>query len=117
MNPEKLKGVIDQQFSEWMKVSTHRMATGEEVCRVLLPIWEPGGDVVAVYVSEEGSQTVINDGGHIAGLLFESSTGIPRKRDRDLVNRLLSDSGLQRDPNSGIVKVETTEDGIRYWDD
>ena len=115
MSPEYLKMVIDRQFSEWMKVSSHRAATGEEVCRVILPLWEPSGDVVTVYISERDGQTVIDDGGHISGLVFESRQGGPTRQDRDLVNRLLSDSGLQRDPDSGIVNVETTEDGIRYW--
>ena len=115
MNPELLKTVIDRQFSEWMKVSTHTMATGEEVCRVILPLWEPNGDVVTAYVSEVSGRTVIHDGGHISGLLFESGPRGPRKHDRDLVDRLLSDAGLQRDMDTGMVRVETTEDGLRYW--
>lgn len=115
MNPEHLKAVIDRQFSEWMKVSLHRVDNGEKVCRVILPLWESSGDVVTVYVTERDGQTVIDDGGHISGLLFESGLGGLRKQDRDLVERLLSDSGLKKNPDTGVVHVETAEAGLRYW--
>jgi hypothetical protein len=115
MNPEYLKAVIDRQFSEWMGVSPHRMVTGDEVCRVTLPLLEPSGDVICVYVTESDGHTVIHDGGHISGLLFESRRNGPTKQDRELVQGLLSDSGLKKDPETGLVNVETTEDGLRYW--
>ena len=115
MNPELLKTVIDGQFSEWMKVSMHPMAAGEEVCRVILPLWEPSGDVVTAYVSESDDQVVIDDGGHISGLLFGARPKGPTTKDRSVVEQLLLDSGLKRDPDTGVVSVETTEDGLRYW--
>ena len=115
MNPEYLKTVIERQFSEWMKVSRHRMGTGEEVCRVILPLWEPSGDVVTVYITERDGQTIVDDGGHISGLLFGSRPKGPTKKDRDLVERLLLDSGLTRNADTGVVSVETTENGLRYW--
>ena len=115
MNPEHLKAVIDRQFSEWMKVSLHQVDDGEKVCRVILPLWESSGDVATVYVTERDGQTVIDDGGHISGLLFESGLSGARKQDRDLVERLLFDSGLKKNPDTGVVHVETTEAGLRYW--
>ena len=115
MNPEHLKAVIDRQFSEWMKVSLHQVDDGEKACRVTLPLWESSGDVVTVYVTERDGQTVIDDGGHISGLLFESGLSGPRKQDRDLVERLLLDSGLKKNPDTGVVHVETTVAGLRYW--
>ena len=115
MSPDYLKKLIDRQFSDWMGVSPHRMMSDDEVCQVKLPILEPSGDVVSVYVIESDGGVVIHDGGHISGLLFESRRNGPTKQDREAVQRILSDSGLKRDPETGLVNVETTEDGLRYW--
>ena len=115
MSPECLKSTIDQQFSEWMKVSRHQASDAGEVYRVILPLWEPSGDVVALYITLEGDRVEIDDGGHISGLLFESGRDGVRKQSRALTNRLLSDSGLSREPDTGIVRVQTTESGLRYW--
>ena len=115
MTSEYLKTVIDRQFSEWMRVSMHRMVASGEVCRVVLPLWEPSGDVVTVYVSASDGHIVIDDGGHISGLLFGARPNGPTRQDRSLVERLLLDSGLTRDSDTGVVSVETIEDGLRYW--
>ncbi len=115
MNPEYLKKVIDRQFSEWMGVSLHPMVTGDEVCQVTLPLLEPSGDVISVYVAESDGHIVIHDGGHISGLLFESRRNGPTRQDREAVQRLLSDSALKKDLETGLVNVETTEEGLRYW--
>ncbi len=115
MSPEYLKTVIDRQFSEWMRVSLHRMVAGDEVCQVTLPVLEPSGDVVSVYVTESDGRILVHDGGHISGLLFESRRNGPTKHDRELVKHLLDQSGLKRDSKDGTVYVETDEDGLRFW--
>ena len=115
MTPEHLKNVIDRQFSEWMKVSEHRMVSGEAAFRVVLPLWEPSGDVVTVYVSDNDGPIVVDDGGHISGLLFGVRPNGPTRQDRSLVGRLLSDAGLSRDTDTGVVSVETNQDKLRYW--
>ena len=115
MSPENLKAFLEQQLSIWINVSSHRMVSGEEVCRVTLPLWEPNGDVISVYVSENGQGLVVHDGGHILGFLFESRRNGPTSQDRDVTERLLSDSGLTQDPHTGVVNATTTEDGLWYW--
>ena len=116
MTPEYLKTVIDRQFSEWMQVSCRRTITDDEVYQVILPLWEPSGDVVAVYVSNSSDgHLVIDDGGHISGLLFGAGPSGPTKQDRNLLKRLLLDSGMAQDPDTGMVSIETAEEDLRYW--
>ena len=115
MSPENLKAFLEQQLSIWINVSSHRMVSGEEVCRVTLPLWEPNGDVISVYVSENSQGLVVHDGGHILGFLFESRRNGPTSQDRDVTERLLSDSGLTQDPHTGVVNATTAEDGLWYW--
>ena len=115
MSPDYLKNLIDRQFSDWMGVSPHRMISGDEVCKVTLPLLEPSGDVISVYVANGEQEIIVHDGGHIAGLLFESRPKGPTKQDQEVVDGLLSDSGLRKDSGTGLVNIETNEDGLRYW--
>ena len=115
MSPEYLKALIDQQLSVWVNVASHRMVSGEEACRVTLPLWEPNGDVISVYVSENDQGLVVHDGGHVLGFLFESRRNGPTRQDREVTERLLSDSGLTLDTFTRQVRVATVEDGLWYW--
>ena len=84
-------------------------------CRIELPLLEPSGDSVGVVVRKSGKGYVVDDGGHINGLLFQSTPGVPAASDRRVVQSLIQSSGLTQDPNSGAVFVETKADSIPYW--
>ena len=56
------------------------MVTGDEVCQVTLPLLEPSGDVISVYVTESDGHIVVHDGGHISALLFESRRNGPTRQ-------------------------------------
>ena len=115
MNYEHLKTIIDGQFSDWMMVKPHKMAGGGEVCRVTMPLLEPNGDVITVYLTERDGRFLVEDGGHIAGLLSDLSGGKPTQKFWNIVDRQLYHTGLKKNPATGIVYVEADESGLRYW--
>lgn len=115
MDCERLKATIDRQMSEWMAVKPHSMVNGEPAIRITLPFPMPDGDTLCVYVSERNGRLVVHDGGQLGGLLYGVRQGKPDKRDKELVTRLLDQSGLAQDSEDGIVYIETDEDGLRYW--
>ena len=115
MDCEHLKATIDRQMSEWMAIKPHSMVNGAPVIRITLPFPMPDGDTLCLYISERNGRLVVHDGGQIGGLLYGLRQGKPDKRDRELMTRLLDQSGLAQDPDDGIVYIETDEDGLRYW--
>ena len=115
MDCEYLKSVIDRQISDWMEVKPHKMTSGDEVIRVTLPLLEPDGDVLCLYVAEREDGLVIHDGGHIGGLLFGIRRDGPTEHDREVVVKLIDHHGLKRDQERGLVFVETDEGGLRFW--
>ena len=115
MDCKHLKSIIDRQISEWMEVKPHQMVSGDETIRVTLPLLEPDGDVLCLYVAEREGGLLVHDGGHIGGVLYGMRQGGPTKHDRELVSYLLDQHGLRRDPEKGTVYIETDEDGLRFW--
>ena len=115
MNYEHLKTIIDGQFSEWMAVKPHKMAGGSEVWRVTMPLLEPNGDGITIYLTERDGRFLVEDGGHISGLLHELSYGNPTHRHWAIVDRQLYHSGMEKNPTTGLVYVETNKSNLRYW--
>ena len=115
MNYELLKAIIDVQFSDWMTVMPHKMADGSEVCRVNMPLLEPNGDIITVYLMEKDGRFLVQDGGHIAGLLFELSCGKPNQNYWNILDRQLYQTGMKKNPVTGLVYVEADESSLRYW--
>ena len=115
MNCESLKAIIDGQFSDWMTVKPHKMADGGEACRVTMPLLEPNGDVIDVYLTEKNGRFWVNDGGHISGLLFELSYENRSQEHLSALERQLYYTGMKRDQTTGVVYVEADENGLRYW--
>ena len=115
MNYESIKSVIDKQFSDWIVAKPHRMVSGREVCRVTMPLLEPNGDTIQVYLTETDGKFVVEDGGHVAGLLYEVSGGNPSEQDWDVVERQLFYTGLKKNDVNAQVYIETDENGLRYW--
>ena len=115
MNCERLKAIIDGQFSEWMAVKPHKMADGSEAYRVTMPLTEPNGDAITVYLTESNGRLLVEDGGHIAGLLFELSHGKPTQEHWNIIERELYYSGMKKNTATGIVYAEADESSLRYW--
>ena len=115
MNCESLKSIIDRQFSDWMMVKPHKLADGGETCRVTMPLLEPNGDVIDVYLTEKNGRFRVSDGGHISGLLFELSYGKPTQTHWNIVDRQLYHTGMKKDLATGLVYVEADESSLRYW--
>ena len=115
MDCEHLKATIDRQMSEWMALKQHSMVNGAPAIQVTLPFPKPDGDTLCLYVSERNGGLVVHDGGQLGALLYGLRQGKPDKRDKELLTRLLDQSGLAQEPGDGIVYIETDEAGLRYW--
>lgn len=115
MNYEHIKKIIDGQFSDWMAVKPRKMTDGSELCQVTMPLLEPNGDVIDVYLMEKDGRILVNDGGHISGLLLESGCGRENQENLSIVERQLYYAGMKRDQTTGLVYVEADESGLRYW--
>jgi hypothetical protein len=85
------------------------------MCRVELPLLEPSGDAVSVYVEEQDNRLIVHDGGHISGLLFEAGPAGASAADKRTVEAFVKDTGLARDPERGVVFAFAEKASLTYW--
>ena len=84
-------------------------------CRIELPLLEPSGDAISVYVEGAGDEFTVNDGGHIYGLLFDAGPAGASSSDVRTVNNLVKNCGLIHDRDRGLVFAKTNESSLSYW--
>lgn len=110
MDCNQLLQTVTTQFLQRTKV---RLAGS--TCVVEMPLLEASGDVINIYVEEQGDHLKIHDGGHIAGLLFEAGPAGASATDRRAVHTLVRDSGLSRDAETGVVFAIAERSALVYW--
>ena len=91
-----------------------RINLGERNCQFELPLLELNGDTISVYFEQSEDKIMIHDGGRISGILFSSGPGSTSLADKRLVESILKDAGLERDPNRGIVSIDANEESLSY---
>ena len=110
MRPCELLHAIHEETKRRISYTDTRVG-----CRIELPLLEPSGDSIGVLVRQSSSGYTVHDGGHIGGLLFQSTPDGPSRSDVKTVKAIIQSSGLAEDHDSGIVYVETDFDSIPYW--
>jgi len=110
MNNDQLLLTIREQLIRRTVVSREAA-----VCKVGLPLLEPSGDVINVYVEQRASRLIVHDGGHIHGLLFEAGLGGASSADKRAISSLATDTGLEIDNDSGLVLAYAEEHTLVYW--
>ena len=111
MECEDLKAQLVAHFSDGATVS----ATSDGSCRVQLPILEPSGDFISVFVEPRGDRVAVHDGGHIRGLLFDVGPSGPSTGESGWVRQLAEASGFRFSLSEPFVATDTEPSGVSYW--
>jgi hypothetical protein len=110
MEIEKLLRDFANSLSERTKVT----ALGDSF-KISVPLLEPNGDQIYVYVEERGDKIKVHDGGHINGILFGAGPDDAVRNEYRLASEIMANVELKMDSVGGVVFAETEERSLNYW--
>ena len=108
MKCEEIEEIVRKELGESIRVS----AFTDQACLIRLPFWDNYGDPIEMTVASDGSQTIIDDGGAIAALLFSLGQHTSDTPMYKLLRNLEQTHGFELDFNEGLIRISVPDRDI-----
>ncbi|MCH7745899.1 MAG: hypothetical protein IIC84_07500 [Chloroflexi bacterium] len=110
MDCDSLRYKIIEAFENQIITSSTR--TG---CRVELPLLEPNGDSITIFVENDNDGYIVHEGGHIFGLLFDVGPAGSSTADQRAIKTLVEKCGLEENRERGFIYARANDHSLTYW--